>query len=62
MLTEKRTGGKKMSGYDVQYDVIICGGGTSGVAAAVSAVREGAKTGRPDECLWPAGICLCTSV
>ena len=33
-----------MSGYDVQYDVIICGGGTSGVAAAVSAAREGAKT------------------
>jgi len=32
-----------MNGYDVQYDVIVCGGGTSGVAAAVSAARAGAK-------------------
>lgn len=33
-----------MNGYDVQYDVIVCGGGTSGFAAAVSAARNGAKT------------------
>lgn len=32
-----------MSGYDVIYDVIVCGGGTSGVAAAVSAARAGAE-------------------
>jgi flavin-dependent dehydrogenase len=29
--------------YDV-YDVVICGGGTSGCAAAISAARAGAKT------------------
>jgi hypothetical protein len=33
-----------MSGYDEFYDVIVCGGGTSGVAAAVSSARAGAKT------------------
>ena len=33
-----------MSGYNDIYDVIICGGGTSGVAAAISAARAGAKT------------------
>ena len=27
-----------------KYDVIVCGGGTSGVAAAISAARAGAKT------------------
>jgi len=33
-----------MNGYDTLYDVIVCGGGTSGVAAAVSSARAGAKT------------------
>ncbi len=33
-----------MNGYEVQYDVIVCGGGTSGVAAAIAAARTGAKT------------------
>ncbi|MHC1771416.1 MAG: FAD-dependent oxidoreductase [Flexilinea sp.] len=32
-----------MSGYDVIYDTIVCGGGTSGVAAAICAARAGAK-------------------
>ena len=30
--------------HDVKYDVIVCGGGTSGTAAAVAAARGGAKT------------------
>ncbi|HIY19971.1 MAG TPA: FAD-dependent oxidoreductase [Candidatus Blautia avistercoris] len=30
--------------YTTVYDVIVCGGGTSGVAAAISAARTGAKT------------------
>ncbi len=29
---------------DYRYDVIVCGGGTSGVAAAIAAARGGAKT------------------
>ena len=32
-----------MSGYNEIYDVIVCGGGTSGVAAAISAARAGAE-------------------
>lgn len=30
--------------YDTVYDVIVCGGGTSGVAAAIAASRAGAET------------------
>ena len=33
-----------MGGYNEIYDVIVCGGGTSGVAAAICAARVGAKT------------------
>ena len=27
-----------------EYDIIVCGGGPAGCAAAISAAREGAKT------------------
>ncbi|MFZ3150584.1 MAG: FAD-dependent oxidoreductase [Anaerolineaceae bacterium] len=33
-----------MSGYADNYDVVIAGGGTSGVSAAISSARTGAKT------------------
>jgi hypothetical protein len=33
-----------MIGYYGSYDVVVCGGGTSGVSAAVAAARTGAKT------------------
>ena len=33
-----------MIGYYGSYDVVVCGGGTSGVTAAVAAARTGAKT------------------
>lgn len=31
-------------GYDKEYEVVICGGGTSGVMAAIASARAGAKT------------------
>jgi hypothetical protein len=37
-------GGIIVNGYEVNYDVIVAGGGTSGVAAAICAARTGAKT------------------
>lgn len=33
-----------MLGYYGSYDVVVCGGGTSGISAAISAARAGAKT------------------
>ena len=33
----------QVGSYDAGYDVIVCGGGTSGVSAAISAARTGAK-------------------
>lgn len=33
-----------MIGYYGSYDVVVCGGGTSGIPAAISAARNGAKT------------------
>ena len=33
-----------MSNYDKVFDVIVCGGGTSGIAAAIAAARTGAST------------------
>ena len=35
---------RKQIMVDKSYDVIVCGGGTSGVAAAIAAAREGAST------------------
>ena len=31
-------------GYETKYDVVVCGGGTSGFAAAIASARGGAKT------------------
>ena len=33
-----------MKKFSDRYDVIVCGGGPAGIAAAVSSARQGAKT------------------
>ena len=42
MVTRK--GGKEDGTIRIVYDVVVAGGGTSGVAAAICAARTGAKT------------------
>ncbi len=43
MRTCRNTRGRMISGSEV-YDCVVCGGGTAGVAAAVSAARAGERT------------------
>ncbi|MCL2877460.1 MAG: FAD-dependent oxidoreductase, partial [Acidobacteria bacterium] len=33
-----------MIGFYGSYDVVVCGGGTSGIPAAIASARAGAKT------------------
>ena len=43
-MPAKETPRGDMTPRDYKYDVIVCGGGTSGCAAAITAARGGAKT------------------
>lgn len=42
---------------DAEYDVLVCGGGTGGAPAAISAARAGAKTLCVEKLSIPGGIC-----
>ena len=39
-----------------EYDVVICGGGVAGVAAALAAARRGMKTALIEKTILPGGL------
>ncbi|MBQ6473750.1 MAG: FAD-dependent oxidoreductase [Victivallales bacterium] len=39
-----------------KYDLIVCGGGIAGCAAALAAARRGVKTALVEKTIWPGGL------
>jgi flavin-dependent dehydrogenase len=61
-----RTGGQPVRAAEsvqitAEYDVLVCGGGTSGIPAAIAAAREGARVAVVERYGFLGGNAVCES-
>lgn len=45
-----------MIAFEEEYDVVVCGGGVAGIAAALQAARRGCKTALVEKTIMPGGL------
>jgi flavin-dependent dehydrogenase len=45
-----------MIAFEQEYDVVVCGGGVAGIAAALQAARRGCKTALVEKTIMPGGL------